>query len=125
MRASFFLVVGLAVACTSGTQTALAPADRAVHLTVDGCGVSSNTSGSGFLFDDGLVITTAHLVIRAEGVEVTYPDGSHATAEVLAIDTVRDLAALTVPVVDVDRPLIGTRKQETPVPWWVARLRAP
>lgn len=41
---------------------------------------------------------------------MTYPDGSRAAAEVLAIDTVRDLAALTVPVVDVDRPLIGTAK---------------
>ncbi len=107
VRAGFFLVLGLAVACSTGTQTALAPADRAVHLAVDGCGVSSDTSGSGFVFDDGLVLTTAHLLIRAGGVEVTYPDGSRATAEVLAIDTLRDLAALTVPVIDVDRALIG------------------
>lgn len=101
------LMVGVAGACTSGTQRALAPDERAVELTVEGCGVSSDTSGSGFLFDDGLVLTTAHLVIRAGRVEVTYPDGSSAMAEVLAIDTFRDLAALAVPMIDVDRPLIG------------------
>jgi len=107
VRVGFFLVVGLAAACSGGTQTALTPADRAVHLAVDGCGASSDTSGSGFVFDDGLVLTTAHLVIRSGGVEVTYRDGSRAAAEVFAIDTFRDLAALTVPIIDVDRPLIG------------------
>ena len=107
VRASFFLVLGLAVACSTGTQTALTPAGRAVHLAVDGCGASSDTSGSGFVFDDGLVLTTAHLIIRSGGVEVTYPDGSRAAAEVLAMDMERDLAALTVPMIDVDRPLIG------------------
>ena len=59
------------------------------------------------MFDDGLVLTTAHLIIRSGGVEVTYPDGSRAAAEVLAMDMERDLAALTVPMIDVDRPLIG------------------
>lgn len=104
---SFFLILGLAVACSAGTKTTMTPADRAVHLAVDGCGVSSDTSGSGFVFDDGLVLTTAHLVIRSGGVEVTYPDGSRAAADVLAIDSLRDLAALGVPMIDLDRPLMG------------------
>ncbi len=101
-------VVLAAAACTPGTQIALAPADRAVELSVAGCGVSSRTSGSGFVFDDGLVVTVAHLVVRGNEVEVAYPDGSVVAAEVLAIDTQRDIAALGVPIVDVDRPLLGT-----------------
>lgn len=76
-------------------------------LSVDGCGVASSTSGSGFVFDDGLVLTAGHVVARAEGIEVKYPDGSTAPARVIAFDAQQDLAALSVPIVDVDRPLIG------------------
>ena len=106
--AGLMLTVALAVACTSGTQTALAPADRAVRLSVGGCGASSRTTGSGIVFDDGLVITAAHTVARAGQIDVTYPDGSTVVAGVVAIDTERDVAALAVPIVDVNRPLIGT-----------------
>jgi len=60
------------------------------------------------VFDDGLVITAAHTVARAGQVGVTYPDGSTVAAELVALDTERDVAALTVPIVDVERPLIGT-----------------
>jgi len=108
VKAGFILVLVLAGACTSQTQAALTPTDRAVRLSVSGCGASSQTTGSGFVFDDGLVVTAAHTVARAGRVDVVYRDGSTVPAGVVAIDTERDMAALAVPVVDVDRPLIGT-----------------
>lgn len=55
-------------------------------------------TGSGFVYDDdGRIITNHHVVQNASQIEVTFPDGSIATAEVIGTDPLNDLA-----VIDVD-----------------------
>ena len=52
-------------------------------------------SGSGFLFEDGYVVTNAHVVWPQEKVRVVLPDGSeHKDVTVLAWDLLADLAVL-------------------------------
>jgi serine protease Do len=54
-------------------------------------------SGAGTVWHpDGLIVTNAHVVARAEPLVVTLPDGRTLPAKVLARDPERDLAALTV-----------------------------
>ena len=63
----------------------------------------SRGGGAGTVWHaDGLVITNAHVVLgsgrgrrQADGLEVVLPDGEVLPADVLALDTRRDLAALT------------------------------
>ncbi|MEM0112269.1 MAG: trypsin-like peptidase domain-containing protein [Fervidicoccaceae archaeon] len=50
--------------------------------------------GSGFLVEEGFIITNAHVVQNAKRVNVMYWDGYAETAEVIASDNSRDLALL-------------------------------
>ena len=54
-------------------------------------------TGSGFVYDkQGRIITNYHVVQNASQVEVTFPDGSIASAEVIGTDPLNDLAVLDV-----------------------------
>ncbi|MDB9313836.1 trypsin-like peptidase domain-containing protein [Spirulina sp. CS-785/01] len=53
--------------------------------------------GSGFIIDqNGLILTNAHVVSRAEEVSVTLPDGREYDATVLGTDPVTDLAVVKI-----------------------------
>jgi len=57
-------------------------------------------TGSGFVYDkQGRIITNYHVVRNASQIEVTFPSGNIATAEVIGADPINDLA-----VIDVDVP---------------------
>ena len=54
-------------------------------------------TGSGFVYDKrGRVITNYHVIQNASQIEVTFPDGSIATAEIIGTDPLNDLAVLDV-----------------------------
>ena len=50
--------------------------------------------GSGVIYDDGVIVTNAHVVAGARTVDVTFADGSRADGEVVAADPSVDLAVL-------------------------------
>ncbi|MFB6285850.1 MAG: S1C family serine protease [Candidatus Bipolaricaulia bacterium] len=57
-------------------------------------------TGSGFVYDkQGRIITNYHVVQNASQIEVTFPGGNIATAEMIGTDPINDLA-----VIDVDVP---------------------
>ncbi|MFC4356761.1 S1C family serine protease [Halobium salinum] len=53
-------------------------------------------SGSGFVYDDGHVVTNAHVVGRSLDVELRFSDGSWRTGEVVGTDHYTDLAVVAV-----------------------------
>jgi S1-C subfamily serine protease len=58
---------------------------------------SSNTLGSGFVYDkEGHIVTNAHVVGDAKVVYVTFPDGNRYTAKVIANDIYSDIAVLEI-----------------------------
>ncbi len=74
---------------------AAAVSPSVVHIAV--AGLSGEGSGSGVVLrEDGYVLTNAHVVERAEQVQVTLPDGSIHDAEVVGADTASDLAVVHV-----------------------------
>ncbi len=61
-------------------------------------------TGSGFVYDnDGRIITNHHVVQNASQIEVTFPDGSIATAEVIGTDPLNDLAVIDVDGIPADQ----------------------
>jgi len=61
-------------------------------------------TGSGFVYDnDGRIITNHHVVQNASQIEVTFPDGSIATAEVIGTDPLNDLAVIDVDDIPADQ----------------------
>ncbi len=91
-------LVGLLIgsSCASG-DSGLADdeiQDRVVRVETSACGHASSTTGTGFVLDDGRVITAAHTVAGA-GSLLVYGVGEPArTAEIVAFDRVSDLAVL-------------------------------
>jgi len=77
----------------------------AVQVEAEGCR-SRPSLGAGSFIADGLVLTVAHVVAGSERVEVHLPDGGEASATVVAMDRVKDLALLRV---SVDVPPLPTR----------------
>jgi S1-C subfamily serine protease len=73
------------------------PAHRAVHIETAGCGFAPDRTGSGVAVGDGLVLTVAHLVARADGISATVGDGVGVDAVVTAVDLNLDLALLQLP----------------------------
>jgi S1-C subfamily serine protease len=58
---------------------------------------SSNTTGSGFVYDkQGHIVTNGHVVGDAKVVDVTFPDGNRYTAKVIASDIYSDIAVLQI-----------------------------
>jgi S1-C subfamily serine protease len=92
------LVVGCASTRTVDTTTSAFydPESRAVRLETTGCEFASGRTGSAVAIGEGLLLTVAHLIVRADTV-TAFVGGGHATpAEVAAVDLRRDLALLRV-----------------------------
>lgn len=82
------------------------PAARAVRVETTGCGFAPDRTGSGIAVGDGLVLTVAHLVARADEITVTVGDAGAVDAVVAAADLKLDLAVLRVPKNGV--PMVAT-----------------
>lgn len=77
-----------------------------------------SSQGSGWMYDDGVVVTNAHVVDGAETIRVQFAEGEWRKATLLGSDAYSDLAALSVsrppsyaeplPFVD-EQPPVGTR----------------
>ena len=73
--------------------------------------------GSGWLYDDGVLVTNDHVVVGAETVRAQFANGDWVVAELLGSDPYSDLAALSVePPNDAEslellgeQPAVGTR----------------
>lgn len=107
--------MALAVLVASGPAPTAPPRTDlpgAVELVVSGCGHAPGEVGSAVPVDTGLLVTAAHVVAAAKQVTATGEDG-RGTAEVVALDTRRDLAVLTVPGAWGRRvPMAGARNLE-------------
>jgi S1-C subfamily serine protease len=86
----------------TGIPQAVSDRVAASVVRVEGEACDRLQEGSGFVVDDGLVATNAHVVAGNSTTEVVLTDGSRASATVVAFDPDRDLALLDVP--DVSQP---------------------
>jgi|TARA_B100002003_G_scaffold31696_1_gene26792 S1-C subfamily serine protease len=77
------------------------PDERSVLIRTTGCGHVSKTSGSGVAVGGDLVVTAAHVVIGASTVHATTSDAVEHVGAIVALDTRRDLALVSVPGLDV------------------------
>ncbi len=66
-----------------------------MRIETTGCGHASATSGSGVIMEPGLVLTAAHVVAGAAGVQVVASAGTW-SGEIVVLDRTRDLALLRV-----------------------------
>ena len=72
---------------------AAAVSPSVVHIAV--AGQAGSGSGSGVVLrEDGYILTNAHVVEGAEQVEITLPDGTIESAEVVGTDSASDLAVV-------------------------------
>ena len=131
-RRQFLATAGAGVAalagCTAPESDAAVAGDEAfvdlyetaspsvVRLRVyDSLGVLGE--GSGWLYDDGVLVTNDHVVVGAETVRAQFANGDWVEADVLGSDPYSDLAALSVePPNDAgplpllgEQPEVGTR----------------
>jgi S1-C subfamily serine protease len=98
------------VQSVESTAPAVDPAQRAVRIETTGCGYASDRTGSGVAIGDGLVLTVAHLVARADTVAASVGDGGPVDALVTAVDLDLDLALLQLPlngVHDIEMASVG------------------
>lgn len=79
-----------------------------VNIEAFGCG--SGFEGSGFVVDEGLVATNAHVVAGADEIRLRRTDGSTVPASIHHFDGDRDLALLASP--DVGRTPLPLRDSE-------------
>ncbi|NNL47157.1 MAG: trypsin-like peptidase domain-containing protein [Acidimicrobiia bacterium] len=86
----------------AGSDPTVDPSLRAVRLDTSGCGFASGRIGSGVAVGDELILTVAHLVARADDIEITLTSGDVVNAHVTAIDLEKDLALLLVPSTGLD-----------------------
>ncbi len=77
------------------TQETLARV-TASTVNVESFGCGARFEGSGWVVEDNVVVTNAHVVAGAEDLQVRRPDGAVRTAAVIAFDDDRDLALLLV-----------------------------
>jgi len=87
-----------AVALDDPELQAAAASVARISGTAYACGVS--VTGSGFVAEDGLVITNAHVVAGVDAPLVQLPGGAARDARVVYFDPVDDLAALAVEGLD-------------------------
>ena len=69
-------------------------------------------SGSGFLFTpDGFLLTNSHVVSRATGISVVFPDGLHHNADLVGDDPDTDLAVIRISEVTAAPVLFGSSQK--------------
>lgn len=86
----------------SGLTDEIARRISASTLRIEGPACGRTQEGSGFVVAPNLVITNAHVVAGEDRTEVIRTDGKRLSANVVAFDSDRDLAMLSVPSVDRD-----------------------
>lgn len=96
-----------ATATTTTTATATDASEPSVYTrvyreTIDSVVLvkTRNSQGSGFVYDDGHVVTNAHVVGDADSVSVRFRGGEWRTGAVVGTDAYSDLAAVAID----DRP---------------------
>jgi S1-C subfamily serine protease len=94
----------------TGISPALSQRVAASTVRVEGEACSRLQEGSGFVVDDEVVVTNAHVVAGNASTEVVRTDGSRAAATVVTFDPDRDLAVLSVP--GLDRPALPLAEGE-------------
>ena len=94
-------IVLLVVSC--GLPPSISKAEeRAAIIKTTGCGFASDSNGSGVAVGGALVLTVAHLVVRAETVTVALGDAGAQPADVLAVDRETDLAVVRLRGLDTE-----------------------
>ena len=83
--------------------------DRVIPSTVlvEGPACGRIQEGSGFVADDGIVVTNAHVVAGEDETELVTLDGRRVSATVVYFDPDRDLAVLSAPGLDLPPLPIG------------------
>lgn len=83
--------------------------DRVIPSTVlvEGPACGRIQEGSGFVADDGIVVTNAHVVAGEDETELVTQDGRRVSATVVYFDPDRDLAVLSAPGLDLPPLPIG------------------
>jgi len=81
--------------------------------------------GSGWLFDDGVVVTNEHVVAVGETVRVQFRNGRWTDAEVVGTDVYSDLAAVEVPTTPEAATPLSTTTADPPIGTEVAVIGSP
>lgn len=87
---------------SSGLSNATAEAVAASVVKVEGIACRKIQDGTGFVVEEGLIATNAHVVAGEESPDVIRDDGRRLAAQIVLFDANRDLALLRVP--QLDRP---------------------
>jgi S1-C subfamily serine protease len=94
----------------SGLSAELAQSVARSTVKVEGVACDLVQEGSGFVIQDDLVMTNAHVVAGETETQVEMQDGGRLDADVVAFDPARDLAVLRVDDLDeVDHPVLPLR----------------
>lgn len=101
--AAFVAACGVGEASDGTRSEAFDPESRAVRLETTGCELASGRFGSGVVLESSLVVTVAHLVVRAGSVEASVAGAPSEPVEVAAVDVQRDLAVLRLHGDDLPR----------------------
>jgi serine protease Do len=87
----------------------VAPAVVTIVRSNDGFFGGQDGSGSGFIYqEDGLILTNRHVVEDADGLRVVLNDGREFEGTVYGIDTLTDLAIVTIEATGLQTAPIGT-----------------
>ena len=78
-------------------------------------------SGSGFVVEsNGIIFTNAHVVDRADRVEVTLKDGRKFPGKVLGVDTLTDVAVIEIQAENLPTVSLGDSTRLQPGEWAIA-----
>jgi S1-C subfamily serine protease len=103
LRVFSVLVVGFVLVSCAGRDLD----ERAVSLSVVGCGDAFDSRVAGVVVDRDLVLTVAHAMLQADEVEVD-ADGVGRRGHVVAVDRRTDLALVAVEGLGGDRVSLGS-----------------
>ncbi|CAN5776587.1 MarP family serine protease [soil metagenome] len=95
----------------SGLPPSLVEAVSVSTVKVLGPACRRSQEGSGFVVDNDLVVTNAHVVAGEDSTRVQRSDGSEVEAQVVAFDSGRDLAVLRAP--GLERPALPVGESTT------------
>ncbi len=102
------------LASTSDSLAApLDPVIRTARIETTGCGLAPDRTGSGVAIGDGLVLTVAHLVARADNLAAAVGKRESADAVVIAVDLNLDLALLRIPLNEIPDVQMSPAKEGT------------